>query len=187
MPKRDICFERDGIYHLYNRGAGKQTIFRKPAGYHYVLNKLEEYVEPLEYSMIAYCLLPNHYHFAVRQDSEVEASELPKRLFGGYSLAMSMRYGWSGTKFEGRFKGKHANTDEYLRNLCRYIHLNPVNHGLVKEPENWFYSNYHEWINPQTEDMVVREFRRRLFGSVDRYKAFLQEPRYPDWFPFPDY
>ena len=99
MPAREISFQKGSIYHFQNRGAGRHNIFIRPADYHYVTFKLEEYLKKLELSMIAYSLLPNHYHLLVRQDGQMEAGELPKRLFGGYSRAMFNRFGWSGTLF----------------------------------------------------------------------------------------
>jgi REP element-mobilizing transposase RayT len=132
-------FAKGQYYHLYNRGAGRQSLFIEESNYHYIQRRTKLYCRKFRLSVIAYCLLPNHYHFLIRQDGESLVSELPKRVFGGYSRAVNRKYGWSGTLFEGRFQSKLVDTDAYLLHLCRYIHANPVIHGIVDAPEDWPY------------------------------------------------
>lgn len=67
---------------------------------------MKGYLAEFSLVMIVYCLMPNHYHFLLRQSGQISASELPKRLFGGYSRAVQRRYQWTGTLFEGRFQAR---------------------------------------------------------------------------------
>ena len=89
-------------YHIYNRGVQKQVLFREEDNYFYVLHKARHYCQTFQIAMIAYCLMPNHYHFLVRQDGETAAGYLPQRIFNGYTKAYNHRYGTSGTLFERR-------------------------------------------------------------------------------------
>lgn len=173
MPKRDIEFAKGEYYHIYNRGAGRHNLFIEDDNYQYVLRQTKKYIFTLNLTVIAYCLMPNHYHLLIRQDGETPASELPKRVFGGYSRAVNKRYGWSGTLFEDRYKAKMVTTNTYLCQLCRYIHGNPVKDGLVRNIEDWPYSNYLEWIGQREGSLVDRQFVTELFGNIQRYKEFV--------------
>ena len=93
MPRRSIQFEKGHYYHIYNRGAGRHNLFIEEDNYLYILQRMKKYVEELCLSIIAYCLMPNHYHLLIRQNGDIAVSELPKRLFGGYSRAVQRRYG----------------------------------------------------------------------------------------------
>ncbi len=175
MPKRKTQFIQHNYYHIYNRGAGRHNLFLEKDNYHYVLRRVKEYSRKFQLAVIAYCLMPNHYHFLIRQDSVVLVSELPKRVFGGYSRAVRQRYDWTGTLFEGRFQAKHVNTDTYLLHLCRYIHANPVKDGLVHVPEDWPYSNYQEWIGLRDGTLIDRPFVAEHFPSSADYIAFVND------------
>lgn len=126
-------------------------------------------------AIIAYCLLPNHYHWLVRQDADTPVNALPKRVFGSYSQAFNKAYQRSGTLFEGTFRATIVDTDAYLRHLCRYIHANPVKHGLVSAPELWPYSNYLDWIGQRAGTLVDHEFIRAYFETPARYQPFVDE------------
>ena len=121
--------------------------------------------------VIAYCLLPNHYHWLLRQDGEAPAGQVPARVFRSYSQAFNRAYGRSGTLFEGPYKALPVETDAYFVTLCAYIHLNPVHHGLVVSPEDWPYSNYLEWIGKRAGTLIDRELVREFFGRPEEYEA----------------
>src|SRR5512146_203784 len=149
MPyaRKDILIWQEGMYyHLYNRGARQVTIFRQPTNYLFTIAKLKKYSQANGIRVIAYCLMPNHYHLLVRQDGDVPAGSLPQSVFNSYSKAYNKMYSHSGTFFEGRFRGKVIQSSRHLLHLCRYIHGNPVRAGMVAEPGDWPYSNYLEWI-----------------------------------------
>ena len=175
MPRRNVQFIRGHYYHIYNRGAGRHNLFIEKDNYLYVLRRTKKYIREFALTLIAYCLMPNHYHFLVRQDGEIPAGELPKRVFGGYSRAVNRRYGWSGTLFEGRFQARHVNSDDYLRHLCRYIHANPVKDGMVEHPEEWTYSNYPEWIGLREGMLVDHQFIMDRFGDSVGYEEFVKD------------
>ncbi len=102
---------------------------------------MKAYCRSLRLTLIAYCLLPNHYHYLIRQDGEHAAGLLPQRVFNSYSKAYNKRYGHSGTLFEGNYRVILVEQEAHLLHLSRYIHANPVIHGLVVDVANWPYSN----------------------------------------------
>ena len=134
---------------------------------------MKKYRREIDLSLIAYCLLPNHYHFLVRQDGEYPAGLLPQRVFNSYSKAYNKRYGHSGTLFEGTYKVVGVTAEAHLRHLCRYIHANPVKHGLVHNLDEWPYSNYLEWIGRRQGTLVDRKFVKDMFGGEAEYEEFV--------------
>ena len=70
MAKRNIKFKKGSYYHIYNRGANKKRIFFERDNYIYLLKKLKHYKNKYHFSVLAYCLMPNHYHFLLRQNED---------------------------------------------------------------------------------------------------------------------
>jgi len=173
MPSRSIQFVSGEHYHIYNRGAGRQDIFREKDNYLFLLRRLKKYANELHIAIIAYCLMPNHYHFLLRQDGEQPVGLLLQRTFNSYTKAFNRRYGRTGTLFEGRFKAIHVDKDGYLLHLCRYIHANPVKAGVVSRLENWPYSNYLEWIGRRNGTLVDQSFARGHFPAGETYADFV--------------
>ena len=174
MPKRPQYLPNE-YYHLYNRGAHQVFIFREPDNYIFVLRKIKHYCREFDLTPIAYCLMPNHYHFLIRQEDESPAGLLPQRVFNSYTKAYNKRYDHSGTLFEGNYKVIHVQTESHLLHLCRYIHANPVKDGFVTDIEEWLYSNYLEWIGERNGTLVDRDFVKVYFESPDEYRRFVQD------------
>ena len=174
MPTRGLRFMAGHYYHIYNRGAGRQSIFLNHENYVYVLRLLKEVAAECKATVIAYCLLPNHYHWLLRQDGDTSAGKVPTRVFGSYSQAFNLANGRTGALFEGRFKAIGVESDEYLHHLCRYIHANPVRHAIASDLELWPYSNYLEWIGKRNGTLIDRSFVQANFGSAANYEKYVQ-------------
>jgi putative transposase len=177
MPRRTIQFIRGGIYHIYNRGAGRHSIFYEDENYLYLLRILKELLPKLQLTLLAYCLLPNHYHWLVRQDGDISAGELPQRAFNRYVKGFNKTYKRTGTLFEDRYDAILVDSDAYVRQLCFYIHANPVRHALAMSPGLWAYSNYLDWIGQRPGTLVDHHFVQEWFGSgasyAEQVKAYL--------------
>lgn len=174
LARKDILdWLPGGFYHIYNHAARQGSIFREPANYLFVVARLQQYARNFDINVISYCLMPNHYHFLLRQDGETEAGLLPQRVFNSYTKAYNKRYEQSGTLFEHRFQAKPIKGSNYLMQLCRYIHANPVKDGLVADPADWPYSNYLDWIGERDGPLLDRSFVRAQFSNGEDYKAFV--------------
>jgi putative transposase len=176
MPhaRRDILDWLPGAYyHIYNRAARQSSLFREPTNYLFVIGRMQKYSRSLALSMIAYCLMPNHYHFLLRQDGDAPAGLLAQRVFNSYTKAFNKRYGQTGTLFEHRFQAKAIKNENHLLHLCRYIHTNPVKDGLVADVADWPYSNYLEWVGERKGTLLDRNFVRDHFTDEADYKAFV--------------
>jgi len=136
---------------------------------------MKKYIKDFDLTVIAYCLMPNHYHFLVRQEAEYRSGLLPQRVFNSFTKAYNIRYGHSGTLFEGPYKAVQVTQESHLRHLCRYIHANPVKDGLVDNLEDWPFSNYLDWIGKRQGTLVDRAFVEGMFHGAAEYQMFVQD------------
>lgn len=175
MPYRGDTFTAGHYYHIYNRGAGKTLIFFNDGNYEYLLRLVRRYQKKYGVTVIAYCLMPNHYHFLLRQEMGGSLSKFMQVLFIAYVQALNLQQGRTGTLFEGRFKHKCVDKWEYLMVLCRYIHRNPVKTKLVAKPEDWVYSNYREWIGLRSGTLKDETFIQDHFSNPEGYREFVND------------
>ena len=171
MPRRAAPFLPDQYYHFYNRGNNRQAVFFERENYLYFLRGIKKYLRE-SMDILAYCLMPTHYHILVRvrsimsQTSEDSAGKevskavsLAMQKFGiSYTKAINKRFDRVGALFQGQFQGKPIQHYTHLLNLCVYVHANPVKDGLAALPEDWEFSNYPEWMNLRAGSLVNREF-----------------------------
>ena len=113
-------------YHLYNRGNRKAEIFHDRGDYLYFLRQLREYLQEFPVLLIAYCLMPNHYHLIARQKGGDGISKMMQAFGTSLSKTYNEKYRTVGSLFQGRFKDEHVGDAGYLIRLARYIHRNPV-------------------------------------------------------------
>ena len=148
MSQRSISLVEGESYHLYNRGVDKRTIFLDKADYKRFVELLylsnsshsfvvrdiyRNYISIYEYekedplvAIGAYCLMPNHFHILATPLVEDGLTKFMGKLGTGYSMYFNKKYERTGALFQGKFKAEYADTDEYLKYLYAYIHLNPV-------------------------------------------------------------
>ncbi len=160
-------------YHVYNRGCNRGRLFVNDENYLFLLRQAKLFLADYSLSVIAFCLMPNHYHFLIRPEEVNSLSRYIQRLFNSYTQAFNKQQNRSGTLFEGRFKSILVDTDEYVIHLCRYIHLNPIRAGLVTEPRLWKYSNYLEWVGRRDGILLDREFVNQYFTTPADYEDFV--------------
>ena len=169
MPNRQTTFLAGEFYHLYNRGLDGRPAFLREQNYRYFLRQLWQKSDRHAVQVIAYCLMPNHYHLLVcpRQDHCV--SRFINGLLGSYVQALNAQEKRLGPLFQGRFRSVHVGRDAYLAHLARYIHFNPVAAGLAMRPQDWPFSNYDE----MAEDGVLIG---GIFADVGAYRRFVEAP-----------
>ena len=180
MARRKVIFVQGGYYHLYNRGAGRQPIFRSDENYRFLLQRVRKYAYEWSATVIAYCLMPNHYHFVLRQDGDYPLSSFIQAVFNSYTKAFNKMYDRSGTLFEGPFEAIPVTEEVYVVHLCRYVHRNPLEARLVARLDDWPYSNYLERICQRDGTLVDKEFVHSRFATPDAYVRFVMEYTPPE-------
>jgi putative transposase len=130
-----------GLYHVTARGNGRQPIFADDADRERFLTVLTRVAGRYRLLCHAYCLMGNHYHLLL-ETPDANLSRAMRQLNGVYSQAFNRRHERPGHVLEGRFHAQVVDRDAYLREVCRYIVLNPVRAGLVAHPREWPWSSY---------------------------------------------
>lgn len=142
--------ENNYYYHVYNRGVEKRTIFQESHDYYRFLETINFYrlhPTPRKLSthlrfgsppipthftqnelvrIICFCLMPNHFHLLIQQIKDGGISEFIRRLSDSYTRFFNTKYGRVGALLQGKFKAKLVEKDEYLLQLSKYIHRNPL-------------------------------------------------------------
>lgn len=187
MPRRETVFAEGHFYHIYNRGAQKQRIFYEAENYLYLLKLLKKNVAKHSITVIAYCLMPNHYHFLMRVDENGNLAKCVTNTYNSYVQAVNKRYERKGSLFTERFKSIHIDKQEYLIYLCRYIHRNPLRAGLVDRLGDWAFSNYLEFVGLRQGSLFCPVFFSSYFSDAQEYSDFVLDERHRPPENFGDY
>jgi putative transposase len=161
---RKIQLRADHYYHVYNRGTSK--IFFQPENWAFFLGRLHHYFDQSLADIVAYCLMPNHYHLLVYLKTDHFGDKVMQPFTVSYTKAINKQQGRIGPIFQGPFQAKLVEKNEYLLHLSRYIHLNPVTAGLVVEPGEWAFSSYRDYAGMRDgklpkPDIVLAQFEKR--------------------------
>ncbi len=192
MYRRDYKpFAAENYYHVYNRGNNKQTVFLEPADYDFFIIRLAEalgrgapsagdkrYIRkelpPGAFSLICYCLMPNHFHFLLRQNSSLPVSILIQKICTSYSMYFNKKYHHLGHVWQDQFKAALINDDSYLLWLSAYIHLNPVAAGLAEQSEDYVWSSFNNFMDAASGLACENGIVINQFKSAADYKNFVQ-------------
>jgi len=132
-----------GIYHVYNRVSRGEHVFRDEAEAEKLLKRLVDTKRRDGFQVLAWCLMSNHYHLALRM-GEVTLSRSMRTLNHRYALSFNGRHRVVGPFWQGRYRSKLVEDGAYLQQLILYIHLNPVTAGVVKDPADYRWSGHGE-------------------------------------------
>lgn len=195
MPRRITPLVNNEFYHLFNRGVEKRNIFTTSHDYRRFIKSLYYYqfegpkpsfskftkseinlfkpiLENKIVEIIGYCLMPNHFHFLVKQLKDNGISLFLGQLLNSYTKYFNIKHTRVGSLFQGTFKAVRMETDEQMIHLSRYIHLNPIVSGLAKLDE-YTWSSYAEYMNQprlcSTSEVL------NFFSSSEKYKEFLED------------
>ena len=128
------------VYHVTSRGNRREPIFVDDADRAALLQTVGDAAERFGASLLAYCLMDNHYHFVLRTH-QPNLSRLMRQINGVYTQAFNRRHGKAGHVFQGRFKAIVVDSDAYLLAVCRYVELNPVRARLSDDAAAWRWSS----------------------------------------------
>lgn len=152
MPVKNVELIPGYFYHIYNRAVEGALLFREWKNYEFFLEKVTKYLLS-EADILAYCLMPNHYHFLIKITNQYFSKAMHK-LALSYVVAYNIMYNRRGRLFSSPYQRIHVTDLNYLLHLSRYIHLNPVKAQLVQKAEMWDYSSYQEYVGVRESEYI---------------------------------
>jgi putative transposase len=162
MPRTARASEAGFVYHVLNRGNARSEVFHKPADYAAFLQIIREASLRLPMRMLAYCLMPNHFHLVVRPHDDGDLSRWMQWLLTTHVRRYLKHYGHSGHVWQGRFKAFAVQDDDHLITVVRYVERNPLRACIVSRAEDWPWSSLSvarsatEAVPQLTSDDLVR-------------------------------
>lgn len=202
---RKLVFTKNNLYHVFNRGVERRPIFTKTKEYKRAVDLLNYYqyaVTPLRFSqfllqpaerqeqiinlmtksgkqieIISYCLMPNHFHFLIRQVKDNGIPEVISNFTNAYTKYFNTKYDRVGPLLQGTFKAVRVESDEQLIHLSRYIHLNPVTSSLVELSSlpKYEWSSYPSYANNSQNLLVSKGLILSYFKNPNQYKSFVED------------
>jgi len=167
------------FYHVMTRGNRKETIFKDDKDRLRFLRKLLEYKEKYGFALYAYILMKNHIHLLI-ETKNTPLSKVMQGLLQSYTQWYNGKYRTVGHLFQGRYKAVLCDKKVYLLNLIRYIHLNCVRAGLVKNPGEYKWSSHRVYLGYEESklidtDFILSHFSRHKQKAVQMYEEFVLE------------
>lgn len=172
MARRPRLFAPGLLYHVIVRGNQQRKTFLREADYDAYLTRLARYRQKFGHTLHAYCLMPNHVHLLIETSRE-PLGKFMQGLQQSYSQYFNLRYSKSGHVFQGRYQAIICDKDEYLLQLIRYIHLNPVRAGMVKAPETYSYSGHKAYLVGKPTPTIDPRKVLSIIGGRGSYRSFV--------------
>lgn len=184
MPGRNTVkeFDAPAYYHVYNRGAGGRIIFRDDTDRRKFMSILQRHLDSNDKSvdargiryekhdiqLVAYCLMPNHFHFLMFQPLNPKAlSSFMRSVATAYTMYFNLRHKESGHLFQGIYRASKITNEPYFTHISRYIHMNP------KDYRNYLWSSLPEFLSTRKSSWLHSEIIQDMIP--DKYMQFLEE------------
>lgn len=203
MPGKNVIKDlyEGAYYHVYNRGVAKQDIFQKRNDYKVFLRLLKEYLLPKDHmsleklhainprrkpinlygevELMAYCLMPNHFHLMVKNLSKTGLSRFMKALSTNYAMYFNHTYERVGPIFQGVYKAVEINNEHYYTWITRYIHRNPTVLLTRDQPlYTYEYSSYPAYLEMWKADWLNSNEISSLYSKINSkssYQRFVED------------
>lgn len=195
------------IYHVFNRSIARQPIFLNRKNYQRALdvlvfysyfnppvrfshynrlpaNQKSDFIDNLrktgvrQIELLAFCLMPNHIHFLIKEIKEKGISTFMSNLQNSYAKYFNIKTERSGSLFQTMFKAVRIESDEQLIHVARYIHLNPVTAYLlkdVKQLKNYPWSSFIDYLGIRNLDILNKDIVLGYFSSTEQFIKFTND------------
>ena len=176
MPRAAREKSSTGIYHVMLRGINHQIIFEDDEDYQKYLQTLKTYQEKSGYIIYAWCLMGNHLHLLVKEETE-DLGIAFRRIGASYVYWYNWKYGRRGHLFQDRFKSEAVEDDRYFLAVLRYIHLNPVKAGIIEDISMYKWSSYLEYMGKGylvETDFALKMFSDNRENAIINFREFHQ-------------
>ncbi|HHE38852.1 MAG TPA: hypothetical protein ENL20_09810 [Candidatus Cloacimonetes bacterium] len=168
-------FIEGAVFHFYNKTPERKLLFKCDNDYKYFLTKFKRDIKKYPCEVYAYCLMPNHFHFCLKQNSEKPIYRIFNDTLTSYALHYNSKYNLKGKLLQDRQQNKRIVNDSYLIAICKYIHNNPHKAGLVDDLEKWQYSNYLEYIGKRNGTLFSVELLENYHDDFLNYQDEMEE------------
>lgn len=193
MPSRIFPFVNGYFYHVYNRGSEKRPLFVndrdrnrfiKTIKYYQLEGPKPKFSNLMKFriwkpdlnkkivEIICYCLMPNHFHFLLKQVRDGGVTEFISKLSNSYTKYFNTKHNRVGPLFQGEFKAVLVESDEQLLHLSRYIHLNPLVSFITRDLDLYPWSSYKEYIS-NIEGLCNKNEVLGFFKTPKDYQQFV--------------
>lgn len=176
LPRIDVGSE---IYHVINRANARLPIFFKEEDYKLFENILEEARKKYDMRVLAYCLMPNHFHLVLYPKQEKDLQKFMQWI----TLTHTQRWHiqnrtiGSGHLYQGRYKSFLVEGNDYLLSVIRYVERNPLRAKLVKKVEDWQFSSLSQRIFKNSRKIFLSTWP---ISEPEDYLAFVNTPQTED-------
>jgi len=182
MPRKARIDAPGALHHIISRGIESHRIFRDDHDRQNFIHRLGTILSETETPCYAWALMPNHFHLLLKTGLTPIATVM-RRLLTGYAVSFNLRHQRQGHLFQNRYKSILCQEDAYLKELVRYIHLNPLRAGLVlshKELDQYLFSGHSplagtsekEW---QSVNEVLSFFGTKRIVARKNYQVFVKK------------
>lgn len=171
MPRPSLIHYRGALYHITARGNNKQDIFHSEKDFSRYLSNVKRYKKEVPFYLYAFALMPNHVHLLIEViDSPI--NKIMQKLQTAYTMYINKKYQRVGHVFQGRYFHLLVAKESHLLGLVRYIHLNPVRAGLVKNPRSYFWTSHNTYLELGSKaDSIIDKEKVLPYFSSDQKKA----------------
>ncbi len=182
MPRKARIDARGAFHHIIIRGIERRKIFREDADRVNFLGRLGDIVVDTKTECFAWALIPNHAHMLLRTGC-VPIATVMRRLLTGYAVSFNRKYRRHGQLFQNRYKSILCQEDVYMKELVRYIHLNPMRAKLVSEMkalDKYRWSGHSVIMGKTKNEWQYVDYVLGLFGDTKlkarrQYRSFVQK------------
>ena len=182
MPRKSRIDAAGALHHIIARGIDRGKIFQDPTDKRNFLERLGEILKGTETRCFAWALIANHFHLMLKTGN-VPIATVMRKLLTGHALWYNRRHRRTGHLFQNRYKSILCQEDAYLLELVRYIHLNPLRAGLVRDMtalDKYSFSGHRVIIGRHSNDWqdtssVLRLFCERVTEARSQYRAYVEK------------
>ncbi|MBI2997168.1 MAG: transposase [Deltaproteobacteria bacterium] len=167
------------LYHVISRGNQRQKVFKDAQDYRRFETLLREAGKRHSLTLYAYVLMPNHIHLLL-EVSRTPLSKAMQSLLYRYTRHHNRQYRKVGHLFQGRYKAILCDRDNYLMELIRYLHLNPVRAGMVRDPTRYRWSSHGQYLRGKSDSALAVDKGLQLWGvqrgaAIKAYEQFIRD------------
>lgn len=162
MVRHWRIYFNNAVYHVCIRGNNRQCILERDEDKEVFLRSLSKFKRRFSFKIYALVVMDNHVHLIIQTTQTITISKIMHALELSFSAQFRKKYNYTGHVWQGRFKSKVIEGDNYILSCIEYIHNNPIRANIAREPQDYLWSSYHFYysqVNPLGEYIAFDRFQ----------------------------